>query len=69
MRLDMSLNASGTLTAPPTDPAESGTVCCCERPDCAGTAACYREFAASETAWRVIADRRPRWVLANGQPV
>lgn len=66
----MSSQGSGVLVAPPTSPPNVGTpACCCERPDCAGASVCYREFAASETGWRTIADRRPRWVLANGQAV
>jgi hypothetical protein len=62
----MSHKVSGATTMPHTDPPNVGT-CCCERSACPGTAACWQEFAASEIGWRRIADRRPRWVLANGQ--
>jgi hypothetical protein len=65
----MSTQVIAVPAASHTSPPNVGTLCCCERPDCKGTTACYREFAASESGWRVIAERRPRWVLANGQAV
>jgi hypothetical protein len=65
----MSSDVIGVRAEITTNRSERGTVCCCETPDCAGTVACYREFAASETGWRTIADRPARWVLANGQAV
>ncbi|BAL87372.1 hypothetical protein AMIS_21520 [Actinoplanes missouriensis 431] len=52
---------TGTLAAP-------GCAYCSD-PACPGTLDCYRDWAGSETGWREIALKRPRWVLANGQAV
>ena len=65
----MSLDVSPAVEVAHASPPNVGTLCCCEQPTCPGTASCYREFAASETGWRQIANRRPRWVLANGQAI
>lgn len=65
----MSLDVSPAPVVAHTSPPNVGMPCCCELPGCSGTAACWREFAGSEAGWRQIAERRPRWVLANGQAI